>query len=302
MPQSTIGREALISRSVPHMTLSTGDASSMTGPPPPMPHYLSAEGRAIKRFAVDGNAIITGGAGTLALANARALLEHGLSGLALFDVDLTQSSAQISSLRDDFPAATITTRRVNVADAAQVQAAVASTARELGNIDILCCFAGIVGCTHALDIHPTEWTRTLDVNTTGSFLCAQAVGKSMMEAKTGGTVVFIASISAHRTNFPQPQAAYNASKAALLSLKTSLAAEWARFGIRVNTISPGYMDTVLNEGEGLEEARRIWTGRNPMGRMGKPEELTGPVVMLCSGAGSYITGTDLVVDGGQICF
>lgn len=118
----------------------------------------------------------------------------------------------------------------------------------------------------------------------------------------GGTIVFIASISAHRTNFPQPQAAYNASKAALLSLKTSLAAEWARYGIRVNTISPGYMDTVLNEGDGLEEARRTWTGRNPMGRMGKPEELTGPVVMLCSGAGSYITGADLVVDGGQICF
>ncbi|KAL9002337.1 MAG: hypothetical protein Q9188_004725 [Gyalolechia gomerana] len=302
MPQSTIDREALTSRSIPHMTLSTGDASSMTGPPPPMPHYLSAEGRAIKRFAVEGNAIITGGAGTLALANARALLEHGLSGLALFDLDPTHSSSQILSLQKDFPTAAITTRQVNVTDATQVQAAVASTARELGSIDILCCFAGVVGCTHAIDLTPSEWTRTIDVNTTGSFLCAQAVAQSMMEAKAGGTIVFIASISAHRTNFPQPQAAYNASKAALLSLKTSLAAEWARYGIRVNTISPGYMDTVLNEGDGLAEARRTWTGRNPMGRMGKPEELTGPVVMLCSGAGSYITGADLVVDGGQICF
>ena len=140
----------------------------------------------------------------------------------------------------------------------------------------------------------------------------------MLSARPG-TILFIASISAHRTNYPQPQAAYNASKAALTSLKSSLAAEWARHGIRVNTISPGYMDTVLNEGEGLNEARQIWMERNPTGRMGNPEELTGPVVLLCSNAGSYMTGSapsvdllsifllialgvDLVVDGGQICF
>lgn len=116
------------------------------------------------------------------------------------------------------------------------------------------------------------------------------------------SILLIASISAHRTNYPQPQAAYNASKAALLSLKSSLAAEWAVHGIRVNSISPGYMDTVLNEGEGLEVARRTWCERNPMGRMGVPEELTGPVVLLCSQAGSYINGADLVVDGGQCCF
>ena len=82
-------------------------------------------------------------------------------------------------------------------------------------------------------------------------------------------------------------------------MKSSLAAEWAVHGIRVNAISPGYMDTVLNAGEGLEEARRTWTGRNPMGRMGVGEELAGVVVMLCSAAGSYITGSEIKVDGGQ---
>ena len=124
----------------------------------------------------------------------------------------------------------------------------------------------------------------------------------MIDEKTGGSIVFISSISAHRVNYPQPQAAYNASKAALISVKSSLAAEWAVHGIRVNTISPGYMDTILNEGEGLNDARRTWAERNPMGRMGQPEELTGPLVMLCSGSGSYITGADIVVDGGQTCF
>ena len=126
--------------------------------------------------------------------------------------------------------------------------------------------------------------------------------RQMIAQNTGGSIVFLASISAHRTNYPQPQAAYNASKAALLSLKYSLAAEWAVHGIRVNSISPGYMDTVLNEGAGLEEARRTWGDRNPMGRMGVPEELTGAVVLLCSGAGGYVNGADLVVDGGQCCF
>ncbi|KAF6818993.1 short chain dehydrogenase reductase family [Colletotrichum musicola] len=85
-------------------------------------------------------------------------------------------------------------------------------------------------------------------------------------------------------------------------LKSSLAAEWARYGINVNSISPGYMDTVLNEGEGLAEARRIWAERNPAGRMGMPEEVAGVVVMLCSKAGSYFNGSDLVVDGGGVVF
>ena len=124
----------------------------------------------------------------------------------------------------------------------------------------------------------------------------------MIAAGNGGNIVFVASISAHRINYPQPQAAYNASKAAVISIKSSLAAEWATHGIRVNTISPGYMDTILNEGEGLNDARRTWVERNPMGRMGQPEELTGPLVLLCSGAGSYITGADLLVDGGQTLF
>ena len=124
----------------------------------------------------------------------------------------------------------------------------------------------------------------------------------MIASGKKGAIVLIASISGHRVNYPQPQAAYNASKAALLSIKSSLAAEWAVHGIRVNTISPGYMDTILNEGDGLEKVRRTWAQRNPMGRMGQPEELTGPLVLLCSGAGSYITGADLLVDGGQTCF
>lgn len=153
---------------------------------------------------------------------------------------------------------------------------------------------------HAIDMTPDEWRRTHDINLTGSFLCAQAVARRMIEQGTGGSVVFTASISAHHTNFPQPQVAYNSSKTAILSLTKSLAAEWSSHGIRVNSISPGYMDTILNEGEGLKKARDIWNERNPMGRMGHPWELTGPLVLLCSNAGRYMNGADIIVDGGAM--
>jgi sorbose reductase len=81
-----------------------------------------------------------------------------------------------------------------------------------------------------------------------------------------------------------------------------MAAELSVHGIRVNSISPGYMDTILNEGDGLQRGREIWNSRNPMGRMGQPHELHGPLILLLSEAGSYINGTDLVVDGGSLVF
>lgn len=187
-------------------------------------------------------------------------------------------------------------------DEAQIASAVESSVAVLGSIDVLCCFAGIVGCTHALDMSGAEFRRTHDINLTGGFLCAQAVARQMRKQGSGGSIVFTASISAHHTNYPQPQCAYNSSKTALLSLAKSLAAEWSSYGIRVNTLSPGYMDTILNEGEGLKRARDMWNARNPMGRMGHPWELTGPLVLLCSHAGRYINGTDIIVDGGAMVF
>ncbi|KEQ99925.1 hypothetical protein AUEXF2481DRAFT_1393 [Aureobasidium subglaciale EXF-2481] len=297
-------RDALSSRAIPFMELSDGSDASLTAPPPPLPHYLNAEGRAMARFAVEGNAVITGGAGTLALAAARALLEHGLANLFLFDLfsTLQSSAAAIESLQTDFPTSTISTKPVDVTDEELVSLAFSSAAAEMGSLDILLCFAGVVGCIHALEMTPAQWRKTIDINTTGSFLCAQAAAKEMQKQGTGGSIVFTASISGRRVNFPQPQSAYNVSKAAVVAMKDSLAAEWARYGIRVNSMSPGYMDTVLNEGAGLEEARNIWASRNPMGRMGAVGELDGVVVLLCSRAGSYINGADFVVDGGATVF
>jgi sorbose reductase len=173
---------------------------------------------------------VTGGAGTLGLSTARALLEHGASGCCLWDLESTlrSSQADILTLAKDFPKVRVFGVGVDVTDAAAVEEAVQSVVQTLGSIEHLFCFAGIVGVTPALEMTETQWRKTLDVNTTGSFLCAQAAARQMAKQGTGGcSITLTASISAHRVNFPQPQVAYNVSKAAVVALKSSLAAEWA---------------------------------------------------------------------------
>lgn len=289
-------RDELTKRSIPHMVLSNGSSTSLTAPPTASTQSAEA------RFSVKGTGIVTGGTGTLGMAAATALLQHGLQGLMLFDVNIDSARKKLNSLRTDFPDANIEALSVDVTDENAVQKAVEETAQLLGSVDILLCFAGVVGCVNALDMPASQWRKILEINTTGSFICAQAAARQMVKQGTGGSIIFTASISSHRVNYPQPQAAYNVSKAALLSLKSCLAAEWARYGIRTNTISPGYMDTILNEGDGLADTRKIWSDRNPTGRMGVPSELTGAVVLLASSAGTYINGADIVVDGGAIVF
>jgi sorbose reductase len=303
MTQADIdAREALTKRTVPKMVLSTGSASSLTPPPAPRPTNIDASTRAQQRFSVSGNAVISGGAGTLALDSSEALLEHGLQGLMIFDVNPAHSQDKIDALQARFPQAKISALQVDVTDDVAVNKAMEETAAVLGSVDILVCFAGVVGCVDALEMPVAQWRRMLEINTTGTFICAQAAARQMVRQGRGGSITFIASISAHRVNYPQPQAAYNVSKSALLMLKSCLAAEWAHHGIRTNSISPGYMDTVLNEGDGIAEHRRIWAERNPSGRMGSPSELTGAVVLLSSSAGTYMNGTDIVVDGGGVVF
>ncbi|KAK3717437.1 hypothetical protein LTR37_005827 [Vermiconidia calcicola] len=323
-------RDALASRTLPFMTLSDAKKEhSLTAPPPPLPKSLSGVERAAARFAVEGNVVITGGAGTLGLSTARALLEHGASGLCLWDLESTlrTSQSKIVALAEDFPNARVFGVSVNVTDTESIAEGVQSVVQTLGSLDHIFCFAGIVACFHALEMNEKQWRQTLEVNTTGAFLCAQAAAKQMASqaqkskvvttngdhetngvtptarGRGGHSITLTASISAHRVNFPQPQVAYNVSKAGIIALKSSLAAEWAVHGIRVNSISPGYMDTILNAGDGsIKEARDSWASRNPMGRMGSVGELDGVCVLLASGAGSYINGADFVVDGGACCF
>ena len=141
--------------------------------------------------------------------------------------------------------------------------------------------------------------RLIDINMTGAFLVAQACGRQMISQGTGGSIIFIASISGSIVNYPQGQCCYNASKAGVIQLSKSLAAEWAPFNIRVNSISPGYMDTALNRVPALEAQKKIWTSMTPQKRLGNVDELNNLAVFLASEASSLMTGANCVIDVGD---
>jgi NAD(P)-dependent dehydrogenase (short-subunit alcohol dehydrogenase family) len=138
----------------------------------------------------------------------------------------------------------------------------------------------------------------MNINVIGNFLVAQAVGRHMIQAGHGGSVIFIASMSGTVVNYPQEQSAYNASKAAVIQLSKSLAAEWAKYNIRVNSISPGYMDTALNRVPALDAQKKIWTDLTPQRRLGAVDELNNLAVFLASDASAFMTGSNLLIDGG----
>jgi sorbose reductase len=119
----------------------------------------------------------------------------------------------------------------------------------------------------------------------------------MARRGTTGSLILIASISAHIINFPQPQVHYNTGKASILSIKSLLAAKWAKCDIHMISTSPDYIDTILNEGNGPAEHRATWAQQTPYRRMGESKELTGAIILLASKAGSYITGSDILIDG-----
>lgn len=170
-------REELTKRVIPQMTLSHA-SNPLTAPLKLTENPTSSE-RAQVRFAIEGNAIVTGGAGAIGISSIRALLEHGASGIAIFDVPSTfiTSQSAIDALKNDFPQVAIRSYDVDVRDEDQVNDRVQHVVKDFGSVNMLLCFAGVVGTVHAHETKSDEWKRVLDVNLTGSWLCAQAVGK-----------------------------------------------------------------------------------------------------------------------------
>jgi len=286
---------------LPEFKLSTA-SNPLTGILPKTPGLTPTE-RAVERFSVSGNAIVTGGTGGLGFEACRALLEHGLSGLSIFDLASGfQTQASVQQLRDEFPSAKIIEEIVDVSDENSVHQGVENAVAQLGSVNILLCFAGIASSSLSAETSLEVWQKVIAVNSTGSWLCAQAVGREMIKQGTGGSIVFTASIAGHRAMLPSPITAYSFSKAGLVQLKSNLAAEWAQFGIRVNSISPGFMETRMLQSVESPNMRKILGERVPMGRAGDPSELAGAVILFCSPAGRYITGFDIFVDGGYHVF
>jgi sorbose reductase len=171
---------------------------------------------------------------------------------------------------------------------------------ELGGIDIAVCNAGIISLNNLLDMPLEDFQSIQNTNVNGVFLTAQAAAKAMVAGNRGGTIITTASMSGHIINTPQQVGHYCASKAAVIHLTKAMAMEFAPHNIRVNSVSPGYILTELVEP--LSEYHALWEPKIPLGRLGRPEELVGIYLYLASDASSYMTGSDIVIDGGYTCW
>ncbi len=178
----------------------------------------------------------------------------------------------------------------------QVEAMVAQVVAEFGRLDISVNNAGI-GILGGDEDYPLEsWQKVLDVNLTGMWLCATAAARQMMkQTPCEGKIINTASMSARIANC---NASYNASKGGVVEMTRMLAAEWGRFNINVNCISPSYILSPMHASTPVEVRERI-RALTPLGHMQRPEDLYGPVVFLASKAADYVTGVDLLVDGGH---
>lgn len=186
----------------------------------------------------------------------------------------------------------------DVSSEADVQAAVDKTLAAFGQIDILVNNAGITWGQPAED-HPIDkWRQVIDVDLTGAFLFAQRAGREMLK-RASGNIINVASIAGLKGSMPNGQhiVSYVAAKGGMIAMTRELAAKWARRGIRVNAIAPGFFPTRMTE-KALETAQAQIEGGVPMGRIGSEGELKGVVVFLASPASGYITGQTIVVDGG----
>ena len=168
--------------------------------------------------------------------------------------------------------------------------------KEFGRLDICVNNAGISMQKPVEEMPEEDWDRIIDINMKGVFFCSQEAAHIMIPQKSG-SIINIGSISARIVNVPQPQAIYNTSKAGVIMLTQTTALEWAPYGIRVNAISPGYMKTEMTLSS-MSHLFPTWEGLTPMKRLGTPDELRGALIFLASDASSYMTGHDLVVDGG----
>jgi NAD(P)-dependent dehydrogenase (short-subunit alcohol dehydrogenase family) len=167
-----------------------------------------------------------------------------------------------------------------------------------GGLDILINNAGVTATESALDLSEQEWDQVVDTNLEGNFLVAQSAARLMKAQSRGGAIVNIASILGLRVaGYVAP---YTASKAGVVQLTKDMALELARYGVRVNALCPGYIETDLNQDFSASEAGQAMVKRIPQRRLGRPEDLDGALLLLCSDPGSYITGASLAVDGGHL--
>ncbi len=243
-------------------------------------------------FSLHGKiAVVTGGAGLLGSAIAKGIARQG--GRVVIASRHPAKHAAVCRELGALGAEGVSVA-LDISNLESVTGCFDEVERRVGGVDILINAAQKSKSVSSADMDPETWGAGLAAGVSGTFWCCQAAQRSMRQ-RGGGSIVNISSILAHRSPIPDPTAApsaapasnYATNKGAVLALTRFLAVEWARAGIRVNAVTPGAFP---REPQALPVV--------PLGRTGRPEELVGAVILLSSSAGSYITGQELVVDGG----
>jgi NAD(P)-dependent dehydrogenase (short-subunit alcohol dehydrogenase family) len=256
----------------------------------------------LEKLRLDGRvAVVTGGGQGIGAACAQALGEAGAS-VVVAEVLPERVDAAVRLLRKlgiDADGVVL-----DVTNSAQVDDIAKDIKDKRGRVDILVNNAGVAKSNvRAEDTSDEHWRFHMDVNVDGLFWCCRAFGRQMLAQKSG-SIVNIGSMSGYIVNKPQPQAFYNASKAAVHQLTKSLAAEWGKRGVRVNAVAPTYIDTPLTA-FGIKEHPEMyatWLEMTPLGRVGRPDEIASVVHFLASDAASLLTGSIVLADGGYTCW
>ena len=264
-----------------------------------MPRSSDADPRGrsvLSRFSLDHRvALVTGGGQGIGAALAAALGEAGAK-LLIADRAPERAEQVAEHLRHSGIEAHAV--RADVSDPAQVRAMVREAVDRFGSLDIAFNNAGVNFNSAAEDTSLEEWDATFAVNLRGVFLCCREEAKIMLPAGRGA-IINMASMSSLKVPHPQKQAAYNTAKAGVAHLTRSLATEWAGRGVRVNALSPGLIETELLQSAALRPLADRWITQIPMERFGQVADLQAAIVFLACDGSSYMTGHNLVIDGGQ---
>ncbi|CAG8888262.1 unnamed protein product [Penicillium egyptiacum] len=283
------------------MSVAIETTTAPTAPMTAQPVVMGQKSR-MPEFSLAGKVVLVSGAARgLGLTQAEALLEAGAKVYALDRLEEPAPEFEQIQQRARELGTELHYRRIDVRDTELLNSVIETIANEEGRMDGLVAAAGIQQETPALEYSAKDSNTMFEVNVTGVFMTSQAVAKQMIRFGNGGSIAMIASMSGTIANRGLICPAYNASKAAVIQLARNLAAEWGTYNIRVNTISPGYIVTAMVEKLFIEfpERRDQWPKENMLGRLSRPEEYRGAAVFLVSDASSFMTGSDLRMDGGH---
>jgi NAD(P)-dependent dehydrogenase (short-subunit alcohol dehydrogenase family) len=243
-------------------------------------------------FDLEGKiAVVTGASRGLGKAMAIGLAKAGSDVVVTDVLDTSETVSEIKKL-NRHPLGL----EVDVSNKSDVEAMVKNVLEKFGNIDVLVNNAGILRTGNAEILDKKDWDEVIEVNLTGQFLCAQAVGRQMIKQKAGSiiNIASIAGLGGYASSVP-----YSASKAGVILMTKTLAIEWGKYNVRVNAICPGVFATDMTDSYLKDKQfKDMIQNKVPLGRQAKPDELVGTVVYLASKASDYMTGHALVIDGG----